>query len=57
MLLFDKQDRDGLADGLCRILTDDKLRWELRMRSLTAAKKYFSWDAIAAQFHATLSDG
>jgi glycosyltransferase involved in cell wall biosynthesis len=54
LLLYDKRDRDGLADGLCRILTDDKLRGELRIRSLTAAQKYFSWDSIAAQFHAFL---
>jgi glycosyltransferase involved in cell wall biosynthesis len=51
LLLYDKQDRDGLAVGLCLILTDNKLSEELRARSLAAAERYFSWDAIASQFH------
>ena len=54
LLLFDKKDREGLADGLSRILTDEKLRGDLRERNLVVAAKYFSWDAIASKFHETL---
>ncbi len=50
VLLAENGDRDGVADALCRVLTDDKLREELRRRSAAAEQQYFSWDAIAAQF-------
>jgi glycosyltransferase involved in cell wall biosynthesis len=56
LLLYDKKDREGLADGLCRILTDEKLCGDLRTRNLAAAAKYFSWDAIATKFRETLVD-
>jgi hypothetical protein len=56
LLLYDKKDREGLADGLSRILTDEKLCGDLRTRNLAAAAKYFSWDVIASKFHATLVD-
>jgi hypothetical protein len=56
LLLYDRKDREGLADGLSRVLTDENLYKELRARSLAAAAKYFSWDAIAAKFHETLVD-
>jgi glycosyltransferase involved in cell wall biosynthesis len=56
LILLEGRDRKGVADALCRILTDDKLSEELRQRSTAAARKYFSWDAIAEQFHQALSE-
>lgn len=56
VLLFDKRDREGLAEALVRVLTDPQLYGELRQRSLTAAREHFSWDAIAAQFVKALAD-
>jgi glycosyltransferase involved in cell wall biosynthesis len=56
LLLYRERDRGGLADGLCRILTDDNLHGQLRIRSATAAQKYFSWDSLAAQYHDLLVD-
>jgi glycosyltransferase involved in cell wall biosynthesis len=56
LFLYDRKDREGLADGLSRILTDKKLCGDLRARNLAAAAKYFSWDAIAAKFGETLVD-
>jgi glycosyltransferase involved in cell wall biosynthesis len=56
VLLVDGGDQDGVASALCRVLTDDKLRGELRQRSLDAERQYFSWDAIAAQFLRILSE-
>lgn len=50
VLLAENGNRDGMADALCRVLSDEKLREELRQRSVAAEKKYFSWDAIATQF-------
>ncbi|HEV2618009.1 MAG TPA: hypothetical protein VGU63_15535, partial [Candidatus Acidoferrales bacterium] len=50
VLLVENGDRDGVADALCRILTDDKLHEELCRRSVNAERQYFSWNAIAAQF-------
>jgi glycosyltransferase involved in cell wall biosynthesis len=50
VLLVESNDREALADSLVRVLTNQKLHAELSQRSLTAAKKYFSWDSIAAQF-------
>jgi glycosyltransferase involved in cell wall biosynthesis len=50
VLLVESDDRDALADSLVRVLTNQKLYAELSQRSLTTAKKYFSWDSIAAQF-------
>jgi glycosyltransferase involved in cell wall biosynthesis len=43
-------DREGLVQGLAQVATDEDLYRELRQRSLRAAQKYFSWDAIASQF-------
>lgn len=57
LVLLEGRDRQGAADALCRILTDDKLSAELRQRSTVAAQKYFSWEAIAEQFHQALSEG
>ncbi len=48
--LVDVRDRVGLVEALFQVLSDEKLCLELRQRSATAARKYFSWDAIASQF-------
>lgn len=51
------QDRDALAQALCRVLTDEE-RWnELHERNLRAQADYFSWDTIARQYRKVLSDG
>ena len=51
------RDRDALAKAVSRVLSDDHLREELRIRSLRAHREYFSWEKIAARFVAELSDG
>lgn len=56
VLLVESGDRDGVADALFRVLSDDKLREELHQRSVAAEAKYFSWDAITAQFLRVLAD-
>lgn len=43
-------DREALAAALTRVLSDDVLRAELRLRSFAARDKYFSWDVIARNF-------
>jgi glycosyltransferase involved in cell wall biosynthesis len=53
--LVDQHDREGLVEALAQILTDEKLFRELRQRSIAAATKYFSWDAIASQFASAIS--
>jgi hypothetical protein len=55
VLLVDRGDREGLVRGLTQVLTDEKLRRELRWRSATAAQKHFCWNAIAAQFAGAIS--
>lgn len=57
VLLIDKGGRDGVAEAIYRALSDEKLREDLRQRSLAAEREYFSWDAIAAQFLRVLVDG
>ncbi|HEX5425421.1 MAG TPA: glycosyltransferase [Candidatus Acidoferrales bacterium] len=47
-------DREALGDALGHVLTDDRVLSDLRRRSLTAQKQYFSWDAIADQMAETL---
>lgn len=54
ILLVRQGDREGLAHALRSVLTDQSLREELRQRSKAAAAKFFSWDAIAAQFAAAI---
>jgi glycosyltransferase involved in cell wall biosynthesis len=44
------RDRDALGKAVCRVLSDDRLRQELRRRSFQAHDNYFSWDSIAARF-------
>ena len=46
--------RAALAEALCRVLTEEPLRQELRRRSLRAYGQHFSWEVIAAQFLAAL---
>jgi glycosyltransferase involved in cell wall biosynthesis len=48
-------DREGLAQALAQVLTDEEFYLELRQRSLAAAQQYFSWDAIASQFASAMS--
>jgi glycosyltransferase involved in cell wall biosynthesis len=50
VVLVEPRDREGLAQGLAEVLTDEKSYRDLRQRSIVAAQKYFSWDAIASQF-------
>jgi len=47
-------DRDAVGTVLTRILSDGKLREELRRESLRAQETYFSWDKIAAAFTSAL---
>lgn len=44
------RDRGALANALSRVLADDRLRQELRKRSLRAHADYFSWERIAGRF-------
>ena len=50
-------DRDALAAALDHVLGDDRLRQDLRRRSLSAHADYFSWEKIAERFAAELSYG
>ena len=55
VLLVNQNDREGLAQALVNVLTDEKLCQDLRRRSEVAAREYFSWDVIASQFAAAIS--
>jgi len=55
VVLVDARDREGLAEALFEVLTDQNLIQNLRQRSEMAARKYFSWDAIASQFISAMS--
>jgi glycosyltransferase involved in cell wall biosynthesis len=55
--LVEVHDRDGLVAALYEVLSDESVFRELRRRSASAAQKYFSWDAIAAQFQSAISTG
>jgi glycosyltransferase involved in cell wall biosynthesis len=48
--LVEMRDREGLAEALSQVLTNAALYREMHLRSMGAARKYFSWDAIASQF-------
>ena len=50
------RDRDALAKAVSRVLSDDRLREELRIRSVRAHIEYFSWEKIAERFVAELFD-
>jgi glycosyltransferase involved in cell wall biosynthesis len=45
-----------LSRALDRVLSDDQLRQDLRLRSLSAYTRYFSWDRIAEQYVAALGN-
>jgi glycosyltransferase involved in cell wall biosynthesis len=47
---------EELSLALDRVLSDDRLRTELHLRSLRAYATYFSWDRIAEQFVMALGD-
>ena len=49
-------DRDALAKALSRVLSDDRTRQDLHLRSLRAYENYFSWDKIAERFTIELSN-
>ena len=55
VMLANARDREGLAEALFEVLTDKNLIQDLRQRSEMAARKYFSWDAIASQFISAMS--
>ena len=55
VLLVENGNRDAVAETLYRVLSDEKLREDLRQRSLAAERQYFSWDAIAGQFSRLLA--
>jgi hypothetical protein len=57
VMLESEGDRNALAEALARVLTDDALRAELRLRSLAAREKYFSWDRIAQSYLQVLNHG
>lgn len=49
------RDREALGKAVSRVLFDDSLRQELRIRSQRAQAEYFSWDRIAERFVSELS--
>jgi glycosyltransferase involved in cell wall biosynthesis len=55
VLLPDQRD-DAFGPGLVRVLKDRTYRESLSQRSRQAQSRYFSWDAIAAEYAAKLRD-
>ena len=55
--LVPEGDRDALARALGHVLSDDRVRQDLHLRSLRAHADYFSWDKIAERFANELSNG
>jgi glycosyltransferase involved in cell wall biosynthesis len=51
------RDRDALASALSRVLTDEKVRAELRSKSQQGQEKYFSWNRIASRHVEALGFG
>jgi glycosyltransferase involved in cell wall biosynthesis len=49
------QDREGLARGLIRVLSDPQRWTELHERNLEVQRNYLSWNRIAEQFQAVLA--
>jgi glycosyltransferase involved in cell wall biosynthesis len=49
------RDKYALANALCEVIADDRIRQELRARSRRAHEEYFSWDKIAERFVTELS--
>jgi glycosyltransferase involved in cell wall biosynthesis len=50
-ILVDPHDPYAIADGISRLLTDEKLRRELRMKGLARARQ-FSWEDSVRRVHA-----
>jgi glycosyltransferase involved in cell wall biosynthesis len=55
VLLVPSGDREQLAEVMVRVLSDERLRQDLRSRSLRAYAQHFSWDAIADRYVQSLS--
>jgi glycosyltransferase involved in cell wall biosynthesis len=55
VLLSAECDPVALANNLARVLSDVALRNDLRIRSLEARDKYFSWNVIARKFSQVLN--
>lgn len=51
------RDTDALGVALDRVLSDDRLRHELRLKSLHAYANYFCWEKIAERYAAELANG
>jgi glycosyltransferase involved in cell wall biosynthesis len=49
------QDRESLARGLIRVLSDPQRWMELHERNLEMQKNFFSWNRIAERFQAVLA--
>jgi len=50
-ILVDPHDPQAIADGISRLLTDEKLRRDLRMKGLARARQ-FSWEDSVRRVHA-----
>jgi glycosyltransferase involved in cell wall biosynthesis len=57
IIFVPQDDLHALADELCRVLLNPKLRSDLSARNLAAFRKWFSWDQIALQWVQALRDG
>ena len=57
VMLSPAGDRNALANNLALVLSDGVLRNNLRIRSLKARNKYFSWNVIARKFLQVLNNG
>jgi glycosyltransferase involved in cell wall biosynthesis len=55
VLLVPSGDREQLAEATVRVLNDERLRQDLRSRSLSAYGQYFSWEAIADRYIQSLA--
>jgi glycosyltransferase involved in cell wall biosynthesis len=53
--LIDPGETRGFGPALLRVLSDDAFRMQLADRSKRAYERYFSWEAIAAQFAEAMS--
>jgi glycosyltransferase involved in cell wall biosynthesis len=50
LLLAPYRDRETMAEGLVRVLSDWSLWQHLHARSVEAYRRHFSWDAIADRY-------
>lgn len=50
LLLAPYRDRETMAEGLVRVLSDSSLWQHLHERSVEAYRRHFSWDAIADRY-------